>query len=62
MKEQMTKERAYEILGIPFGSDFPTTSKAFHDIREKYHPDVNPYMREEYVKALSAFEFLQNLF
>jgi len=62
MIEEMTKERAYKILGVPFGSDFSTTSLAFRDLRDKYHPDVNPYTRREYTEIIAAFEYLQRLF
>lgn len=62
MDFEMTAELAYEILGVPFGSSFSVTSRAFHELREKYHPDVNPFMREEYAKAVAAFEFLQRSF
>ncbi len=57
--EPMTRERAYTILGVPEGSDFRTVSLAFRDLRERYHPDVNPFRRKEYAEAVAAFEFLQ---
>ena len=58
MLEPMTEERAYQILGVPEDSDFSTISKAFSELRKKYHPDVNPYRRKEYTEALAAFELL----
>ena len=62
MIEDMTTERAYKVLGVPFGSDFSTTSLAFRDLRDKYHPDVSPHMRREYTEVLAAFEYLQRMF
>ncbi|MDV0441104.1 hypothetical protein [Methanorbis furvi] len=62
MADDMTTERAYAILGVPAGSDFSTTAKAFRDLRDKYDPSVNPYRRKEYAEVLAAFEFLQHQF
>jgi len=62
MIEEMTKERAYSILGLPMDADFSTTSLAFRNLRDKYHPDTNPRMRREYTEALAAFEYLQRMF
>lgn len=62
MAEMMTTEAAYAILGIPVGSDFSTTSKAFRDLRDKYDPAINPYRRQEYAQVVAAFEFLQRQF
>lgn len=58
MLEPMTEDRAYQILGMPAGSDFSTISKRFSELRRKYHPDVNPSARKEYTEILSAFELL----
>ena len=62
MVEMMTTETAYAILGLPAGSDFSTTSKAFRDLRDKYDPAVNPYRRKEFAEVIAAFEFLQRQF
>jgi DnaJ-class molecular chaperone len=62
MIEEMTKERAFSILGLPMDADFSTTSLAFRNLRDKYHPDTNPRMRREYTEVLAAFEFLQRMF
>jgi DnaJ-class molecular chaperone len=62
MIEEMTKERAYTILGLPVGADFSTTSLAFRNLRDKYHPDINPRMRREYTEVIAAFEYLQRMF
>ena len=42
MVEMMTTETAYAILGVPVGSDFATTAKAFRELRDKYNPETNP--------------------
>ena len=62
MVEMMTTETAYAILGVPVGSDFSTTSKAFRDLRDMYDPAVNPYRRKEFAEVIAAFEFLQRQF
>ena len=62
MVEMMTAETAYAILGVPAGSDFETTAKAFRDLRDKYNPEINPYRRKEFAEVMAAFEFLQRQF
>ncbi len=62
MAESMTTERAYAILGVPAGSDFSTTAKAFRDLRDKYNPETNPFRRKEFAEVMAAFEFLQRQF
>lgn len=62
MIEPMTKERAYEILGVSESATFREVSLAFRELRERYHPDESPFFREEYAKALAAFELLQREF
>lgn len=59
MREPMTKERAYTILGVPEGSNLKTISLAFRTLRERYHPDLHPGFGKEYAEALAAFELLQ---
>jgi DnaJ-class molecular chaperone len=58
MVEMMTAEMMYTILGVPVGSDFATTAKAFRDLRDKYNPEINPFRRKEFAEVLAAFEFL----
>lgn len=62
MTGMVTTETAYAILGVPQGSDFTTTAKAFRDLRDKYDPAVNPYRRKEFAEVMAAFEFLQRQF
>jgi DnaJ-class molecular chaperone len=62
MTVTMTAEEAYAVLGVPAGSDFSTTAKAFRELRDRYDPAVNPHRRREYAEVLAAFEFLQRLF
>ncbi|HJJ32236.1 MAG TPA: DnaJ domain-containing protein [Methanocorpusculum sp.] len=59
MLEQMTKERAYAILGVGPGSKLSEVSLAFRTLRDKYHPDLHPGHGKEYAEALAAFELLQ---
>ena len=54
MVEMMTTETAYAILGVPVGSDFATTAKAFRELRA--------FRRKEYAEVMAAFEFLQRQF
>ena len=63
MVEMMTTETAYAILGVPVGSDFATTAKAFREqLRDKYNPETNPFRRKEFAEVMAAFEFLQRQF
>ena len=62
MVEPMTKERAYEILGVDESASFSEVSLAYRALRDKYHPDKNPAFRKEYAEAMTAFKFLQQLY
>ena len=62
MIEEMTKERAFAILGLPMDATFSETSLAFRNLRDKYHPDINPRKRREYTEVVGAFEYLQRMF
>ncbi|HJJ88829.1 MAG TPA: J domain-containing protein [Methanocorpusculum sp.] len=62
MVETMTVEMAYAILGVPMGSNFVTTAKAFRALRDKYNPEKNPSFCKEFAKVIAAFEFLQQQF
>ena len=62
MIEPMTKERAYEILGVDESASFSEVSLAYRALRDKYHPDKNPAFRKEYAEAMAAFKFRQLLY
>jgi DnaJ-class molecular chaperone len=62
MVEIMTTEMAYAILGIPTGSNFAMTAKAFRELRDRYNPETNPLHRKEFAEVIAAFEFLQHQF
>lgn len=62
MIEEMTKERAFAILGLPTDANFSAASLAFRNLRDKYHPDINPRKRREYTEVVGAFEYLQRMF
>ena len=62
MIEPMTKERAYEILGVDESASFSEVSLAYRELRDRYHPDKNPAFRKEYAEAMAAFKFLQLLY
>ena len=62
MVEPMTKERAYEILGVDESATFSEVSLAYRELRDRYHPDKNPAFRKEYAESMAAFKFLQLLY
>ncbi|MBQ1180340.1 MAG: J domain-containing protein [Methanocorpusculum sp.] len=62
MVEPMTKERAYEILGVDESATFSEVSLAYRELRDRYHPDKNPAFRKEYAEEMAAFKFLQLLY
>ena len=54
---------AYELLGVPRGSDEKQVKKAFRQIARELHPDVNkhdPEAEEKFKEAAQAYEVLSD--
>ena len=54
---------AYELLGVPRGSDEGQVKKAFRQIARELHPDVNrhdPEAEEKFKEAAEAYEVLSD--
>src|SRR3990167_9565929 len=49
---------AYDILKIPYGSSLAQIKKAYHHLAKLYHPDKNPFAREQFKQIQQAYNIL----
>ena len=66
---QYKRNRAFELLGVPYGADIKTISKAYKRSILKYHPDKNlglsdvelEYMKQKYIQVHEAYKLLTSI-
>jgi hypothetical protein len=55
----ITEKEAYEVLGVPLGSDDEAVTEAYRDRIKEAHPDTDGGSEEEFKRVKDAYEILQ---
>ena len=63
MHRSLNLQEAYQILGVPLGSDYATCKKAYHELCKLHHPDnIGAGYGDTIARINEAFATLQEAF